>query len=754
MSDRKFRRFSGFHIAFHWIVAIPYVLLLLSGALLILHRLQLLDFIPFRVLSLVHRWVGIILLFLLFQLLIAGWVGGYLKLILRDLRDWFTVRLHDILWMMLVPLHVLFPSRVHLPPVGRFNAGQKTHGLFIVLAIGTFGVTGILIMLRPADMRPWLIHSWLFFGALGFLCIHLFLGLINPPTRKALPGIFTGMVPLQYVHEHHPLVVFKPHAVPQRPHAVVSKLAVAITAILAIGLAAGAAWHFGPRRVRARAMTIAKQEHPLISPGPLAAAHANDPRTARCEVCHEAMKPPSNQACLACHQDIGGMMQNKSGFHGTLQGECRTCHEDHRGRDVDLRPLNLATFNHKQARFTLEDKHQTLQCDQCHVDHSPQPGERRFVGLKFQACTDCHTSPHESAAPANCKQCHTERGWTGRELVFSHQRDTNFPLQGKHATVDCNQCHSPSRAQLVLASSTSVLHQVKSLPDLRPTTQEAAKFRLTAVGSQCADCHVDPHAPSLGSSCEQCHSPSGWTGRYLKFNHNTQTHFALIGQHAQVECVKCHQPVAPQAALAQAPFAQAPTDCERCHQEPHAGQFADASCTSCHNEQGWKGKFLLFDHNRDAPFKIDALHSGVQCAACHVPSGGAIQYRSTPTTCQQCHAPIASALAGTIAGGVKIAPDPHSGRIQCIDCHNPAARAQLAVDFADRCVNCHTPRYRDLFFSWEQSLSDHTAEAKRKLASMKDTDPQAAQALQHRIDAAKEIGFHNINAAIKVLDQN
>ena len=32
MSDPKIRRFSGFQIAFHWLVAIPYMVLLLTGA--------------------------------------------------------------------------------------------------------------------------------------------------------------------------------------------------------------------------------------------------------------------------------------------------------------------------------------------------------------------------------------------------------------------------------------------------------------------------------------------------------------------------------------------------------------------------------------------------------------------------------------------------------------------------------------------------------------------------------------------------
>ena len=59
---------------------------------------------------------------------------------------------NDLLWLLLVPLNILSPRRFRLPPVGRFNAGQKLHGAFVVLAVVLFSITGVLIMYRPAAL--------------------------------------------------------------------------------------------------------------------------------------------------------------------------------------------------------------------------------------------------------------------------------------------------------------------------------------------------------------------------------------------------------------------------------------------------------------------------------------------------------------------------------------------------------------------------------------------------------------------------
>ena len=76
MSGTKLRRFSIFHIIFHWMIALPYVLLLITGAMIFLRRLGFLARLAPTIES-VHRWTGIALAIVLVQVLFASIVTGY-----------------------------------------------------------------------------------------------------------------------------------------------------------------------------------------------------------------------------------------------------------------------------------------------------------------------------------------------------------------------------------------------------------------------------------------------------------------------------------------------------------------------------------------------------------------------------------------------------------------------------------------------------------------------------------------------------
>lgn len=832
MSQQQIRRFSRFQIALHWAVGLPYLALLASGALILLRRSGLIEWPGSQAVETLHRWVGIGLIAVLAQMLFAALVSGQLLALLKDFSDWALLRPRDFAWLAKLPLNVFWPSRFHLPPAGRFNAGQKLHGLFILIALTTFSITGILMILRPAELRPWVIHSWLFFGAAAFLALHLFLGLINPLTRRALSGIFTGHVSRDYVLDHHPLVLGQP-VQPPHPHAVVSWKALAGTWAIALLLAATLAGWYGPQRLLERVSHLRNQEHPTISPGPLLAAHADDPRLSGCQTCHDSMHQPSDAACLSCHTEIQTVMQQRVGYHGQLQGNCRDCHADHKGREADLRPLDSRTFNHQLARFVLKGKHQDLACDKCHVEHASKPGQRQFVSLAFAACTNCHANPHDQRASLDCARCHTERGFGGRVLTFNHQRDASFHLDGKHAQVACEQCHQPDRpapAPLASAAPARPVALRAILPIARQQTGLAPArhpFQLNDIGAQCADCHVDPHRPALGADCQRCHTSAGWTGQDLLFRHDRDTHFrleeahasvqcqqchklpresaalaeaafkktsttcadchddphraqlgdqcgqchlptrwtgrqllfehnrdstfALKGQHLALACEKCHKPASPTAKLAQAQFKGLSSQCRQCHEDPHQKQF-DKSCAACHSEQGWKGRQLLFEHNRDSRFKLDAIHDALACAACHERREKTMHFRPQPTTCEQCHAPVAQAMAGRIAGATMPA-DPHSTRVRCIDCHAPAVRSPTPTQYADACQQCHGPRYRTVYFDWQRSLDDRSARLREKIKRIEAVNPDQTKALAEQLDQARRVGFHNLQQAVPWLDR-
>ncbi|MCC7261178.1 MAG: DUF3716 domain-containing protein, partial [Candidatus Latescibacteria bacterium] len=207
-----------------------------------------------------------------------------------------------------------------------------------------------------------------------------------------------------------------------------------------------------------------------------------------------------------------------------------------------------------------------------------------------RACLPCHTDQHQGQLSADCLTCHTMTAWKPAAR-FDHERSA-FPLQGKHAQVECAKCHQQGK--------------YKGLP-----------FQ------QCRDCHQDTHRPSLGNDCQRCHTVAGWKGASQVFDHERSA-FPLRGQHAQVECVRCHQ----QGRFKGLPFQQ----CRDCHQDPHRPSLGN-DCQRCHTVGGWKGASQVFDHEHSA-FPLRGQHAQVECAKCHLQG----KYKGLPfQQCRDCH---------------------------------------------------------------------------------------------------------------------
>ena len=107
------------------------------------------------------------------------------------------------------------------------------------------------------------------------------------------------------------------------------------------------------------------------------------------------------------------------------------------------------------------------ECEACH----PRSAEPDALGRRFgrvadhfgayTGCVTCHADPHGGRfdAPdlpasvdgrAGCARCHDAASFRSRGAGFDHGRWTRFPLDGKHATVDCASCHEPLGAAAVL----------------------------------------------------------------------------------------------------------------------------------------------------------------------------------------------------------------------------------------------------------------------------------------------------------------
>jgi len=254
--------------------------------------------------------------------------------------------------------------------------------------------------------------------------------------------------------------------------------------------------------------------------------------------------------CGLCHNDPHA---------GQFTKACQQCHSEHgwNGRWV-------ANVHGEGAAFPLADKHKSVECARCHT--GVKLAQARFVGL-LRTCEQCHPDPHEGQMSLSCDKCHNEQGFQRPWVKDHHLAESAFPLRGKHAFLQCRQCHN---------------QQLKA--------QDFAGTDVNEIAGNCLNCHQDLHQGQMQASCSTCHSETGWKGSNLLFSHNQQASFKLEGPHSVLACDACHG----QQDKRYRPVAH---ECGDCHQEQalamqgiaqtlkgdsdfHDGRL---SCTDCHN---------------------------------------------------------------------------------------------------------------------------------------------------------------------------
>ncbi len=297
-------------------------------------------------------------------------------------------------------------------------------------------------------------------------------------------------------------------------------------------------------------------------------------RLAKCDSCHKGplYREPLPVKCVSCHRadDV---------HKGSLGEACDKCHNDKGWKGT--------AFDHnRDTKFALRAKHKEAKCEACH-----KGGLREKVP---NTCIGCHKADdtHKGGFGEKCESCHADKGW--KALVFDHERDAGFELEGRHARAKCEACHR--------------------------TNPYAGRTPVS-----CAECHggeKDPHKGQQGGRCEQCHNAHDW--KRTTFNHQ-KTRFPLAGSHVKVACDSCHKSKR---------YKDAPSDCRGCHEKDDAHKRTlGPKCADCHNVRTWKS--WDYDHARRARYPLEGGHRKVPCASCHTrPTDAKVE---APTACFACH---------------------------------------------------------------------------------------------------------------------
>ena len=269
------------------------------------------------------------------------------------------------------------------------------------------------MMLFPGALIAWYIHIACFLLSSTLLALHLYLSLVNPPTRKAIKGILTGYVSIHYVREHHQLCLDEP--ISQKHHVHLYRYPFVLVGFLVLVISLTGINNYGPQRLKSQVLKLS-QSRGLIAmiPGPLTLSHANVITDLECMKCHNLVTPPCSEKCTVCHENIAKRISEKSGYHGGFNTDCINCHKDHLGLYADIRSFDKNAFNHEQANFKLNEIHLELNCEQCHgvQDANSISDEKtiklRYIKIDFETCKNCHADPHHKKMSSNCLVCHSE----------------------------------------------------------------------------------------------------------------------------------------------------------------------------------------------------------------------------------------------------------------------------------------------------------------------------------------------------------
>lgn len=384
--------------------------------------------------------------------------------------------------------------------------------------------------------------------------------------------------------------------------------------------------------------------------------------------------------CVACHEDP---------HLDRIEGKCAQCHTETSFATF----VGKGKFDHNTTNFTLKGSHNKVDCFSCHAKRSdPTTVFQDKSNISENSCVKCHEDFHKGKYGTDCAKCHTEQSFLSlKSMDFFDHTKTDYPLEGKHQSVDCKQCHVKRFSTPIDFSACNKCHEdyhegefaengrspdcvtchsleegfdysLYTLEQHQETkfplegahvatpcfachvSEKEDRWTFREIGSACVDCHEDIHKGYISAkfypqnACTDCHESDAWSA--VTFDHN-RTDWPLEGKHQTVGCRDCHFEVDASQRMVKQAFNTLDQACVTCHENVHGEEFAIdgvTDCKRCHDTESWFPN--KFDHST-TDFPLEGRHAEIACSACHVTEGPygqpVVVYKIEKFECIDCH---------------------------------------------------------------------------------------------------------------------
>lgn len=190
--SKMVRKATTFEIINHWIMAVIFILLSITGFGFLFHLEELNSvFGNFNNMRVIHNWGGLVFL------------ASLLLSLFSYFKEAAIFTPEDIGWLK--GFGGYLSRKAETPPQGRMNAGQKLYYLVLLFFGAAISASGIMIWLsgglRSLIMISHFIHNISFDFFMIAVPLHIYLGTFaNPGTFRIM---VYGTVPLEWARKRH-----------------------------------------------------------------------------------------------------------------------------------------------------------------------------------------------------------------------------------------------------------------------------------------------------------------------------------------------------------------------------------------------------------------------------------------------------------------------------------------------------------------------------------------------------------------------